>query len=46
MNDEEWEKELRKEHYKALRSGDTNMGFDTWKITHEIINLRNDLRLK
>ena len=32
------EKELYKEYYKQLRAGDTNMGFEAWKLSNEIIN--------
>ena len=34
----EHEKELYKEYYKQLRSGDTNMGFEQWKLTSEVLN--------
>jgi len=34
----EHEKELYKEYYKQLRSGDTNMGYDQWKLTSEVLN--------
>ena len=34
----EYEKELYKEYYKQLRAGDTNMGYEAWKLSNEIIN--------
>ena len=34
----EYEKELYKEYYKQLRSGDTNMGFEAWKLSNVILN--------
>jgi len=36
--EDDFEKELYKEYYKQLRSGDTNMGYDQWKLTSEILN--------
>ena len=34
----EFEKELYKEYYKQLKNGDTNMGFDEWKLSNEVLN--------
>ena len=30
-------KELYKEYYTQLRSGDTNMGYEVWKLTSEVL---------
>lgn len=32
MSEEEFEKELYKEYFKQLRSGNTNMGYEDWKL--------------
>ena len=37
MSEEEFRKELYKEYYKQLRSGDTNMGYEEWKLTSEVL---------
>ena len=39
--EDEFEKELYKEYYKQLRSGDTNMGYEQWKLTSEVLNNDN-----
>ena len=36
--EDEFEKELYKEYYKQLKNGDTNMGYDQWKLTSEVLN--------
>ena len=43
MNEEEWKKELYKEYYKQLRSGNTNMGYDQWKLTSGVLNNEKDI---
>ena len=35
--EDDFEKELYKEYYKQLRSGNTNMGYDEWKLTSEVL---------
>ena len=36
--EDDFEKELYKEYYTQLRSGDTNMGYEQWKLTSEVLN--------
>jgi len=40
MNDEEWDKEMitdeQLNYFNDLMLGNTNMGFDTWKLTMEV----------